>query len=119
MQNFDFDYWKNLAALSPVEFEQQRRMALQEVRNSSPAVHQPALTTLLETLCTAQQGTPMERAINAQTLMLESLADLKAAWESLVEATGEGSRIERALLNARIQIAPMGLRAPPGGSPPA
>jgi len=31
MQDFDFDYWKNLASASPLEFEAQRRKALQQV----------------------------------------------------------------------------------------
>jgi len=71
--DFDFDYWKNLAAASPSEFEIQRRKALQEFTNKAPASKQPALNALVDTLCVPQQGTPMERAINAQVLMSESL----------------------------------------------
>lgn len=107
MQNFDFDYWKNLFAFSPTEFEVQRRAALQEVVDSSSPSHQVALAAMVDTLCAPQQGSPLERAINAQTLMFESLAYLKAAWIVLAEETGEGSAIERALLTAQIQISPV------------
>ena len=86
MQDFDFDYWKDLAAASPLEFEAQRRKALQRVVDDAPPAHRPALAALLETLCAPQQGTPLERAIHAQTLMLESVGYLKTAWTSLVEA---------------------------------
>jgi|GEM_PF-1348493 len=87
MQDFDFDYWKNLASASPLEFEAQRRKALQQVVDGAPSAHQPALAALLETLCARQQGTPLERAIHAQTLMMESVGYLSTAWVTLVEAT--------------------------------
>ncbi len=102
MQDFDFDYWSKLATSSPGEFEVQRRKALQEVVDTAPEVHQPALSTLLETLCAPQHGAPMERAINAQTLMLESLGYLKTAWVDLAAATGEGSVFDQALQHARV-----------------
>ena len=79
MQDFDFDYWKNLFTQSPGEFEVQRRAALQEVVDSSPPSHRPGLATMVDTLCAPQQGSPHERAANAQTLMFESLDYLKAA----------------------------------------
>ena len=110
MQDFDFDYWKDLAAASPLEFEAQRRKALQRVVDDAPPAHRPALAALLGTTMiyvthdqveamtmadrivvmregrVEQQGTPLERAIHAQTLMLESVGYLKTAWTSLVEA---------------------------------
>ncbi len=107
MQDFNCDNWKNLATSSPLAFELHRRMALQDVVDSSPAVHQPALSALLETLCAPQQGTNLERAIHAQSLMLESLAYLKAGWEVLLDETAEGSALGHALLNAQIQLSPM------------
>jgi hypothetical protein len=107
MQHFDFDYWMNLFALSPMEFEVQRRAALQEMVDKAQPSHQVALAAMVETLCAPQQGSPLERALNAQTLMFESLAYLKAGWVVLAEETGEGSALECALLNAQVQIAPM------------
>ncbi len=60
--------------------------------DDAPATHQPALAALLETLCARQQGTPLDRAMHAQTLMMESVGYLKTAWAALVEATGPLTR---------------------------
>jgi len=115
MQDFDFDYWKDLASSSPAEFELQRRRALQDVVDSAAAEHQSGLTTLVDTLCTPYQGTPLERASHAQALMMESLDYLKNAWVDLVEATAEGSAFERACLNACIRTSPMNFSPRQGG----
>ncbi len=104
MQEFNFDYWKNLAETSPADFEAQRRKALQEVIDDAPPAKQSALTALVDTLCAPQQGTPLERAINAQVLMIESLTYLRTGWTELAAATEEGSPLEQALLNAQIAI---------------
>ena len=99
MQNFDFDYWKNLAAASRDQFDIQRRQALEEFTNKAPAAKQPALRALVHTLCVPQQGTPMERAINAQVLMSESLSYFHTGWTELAQAAKEASPLVHALLN--------------------
>ena len=114
MQNFDFEHWARLARTSPHEFEVQRRAALQALVDASPLSQQPALVALVDTLCAPQQGSPVERAVNAQTLMLESLGYLKGAWDLLAQETGEGSPIERALLDARIELSSLRLPPSPG-----
>jgi hypothetical protein len=100
----NFDYWKHLAATSPVEFEIQRREALQEFANKAPAAKQPALKALAHTLCVPQQGAPMERAINALTLMSESLSYFHAGWADLAQVAHEASPVIHALLNDHINL---------------
>ncbi len=99
MDNFDFDYWKNLAAASRSEFEIQRYRALQEFANNAPASKQPALNALVNTLCAPQQGAPMERAINAQVLMSDSLSYFHTGWTALAQATEQALPVVQALLS--------------------
>ena len=99
MDNFDFDYWKNLAATSPAEYEIQRCQALQEFTNKAPASRQPALNALVNTLCVRQHGTPMERVINAQVLMSESLSYFHTGWAELAQAAERALPVVHALLN--------------------
>jgi hypothetical protein len=99
MDDFDFDYWKDLAAASRSEFESQRRQTLQEFANRAPVSKQPALNALINTLCVPQQGTPMERAINAQVLMKDSLSYFHTGWTELAQAAQRALSVVQALLN--------------------
>ncbi|MFZ4481442.1 MAG: DUF3135 domain-containing protein [Rhodoferax sp.] len=99
MDNFNFDYWKELAATSAVEFEIQRRQVLQEFANKAPAEKQSALHALVDTLCVPQHGSPMERAANAQTLLSESLSYLHTGWSDIGLAAQQVSPTARALMD--------------------
>ena len=99
MNDFDFEYWKNLAVESRSEFEIQRCQALQEFASKAPASKQPALNALIHTLCVPQQGTAMERAINAQVLLNDSLSHFHNAWSALSHATGQALPVVQALLS--------------------
>lgn len=88
MTSFDFDHWKNLAAASPAEFETARRAALMELVTSAPATQQAGLKALVDTLCAPQAGSPLEKAVHAQNLMLESMAYLQESLGDLVRASG-------------------------------
>jgi hypothetical protein len=100
----NFDYWKNLAASSPTEFEIRRRETLQEFANKAPAAKRPALNALAHTLCVPQQGAPMERAINALALMSESLSYFHAGWAELAQVAQEASPVIHALLNDHLAL---------------
>lgn len=91
MNAFDFDYWKNLAAASPADFEVNRRKVLMEAVTAAPEKQRPALLALVETLCAPQAGSPMERAVHAQNLMMESLVYLQQGLGDLVRATGHSA----------------------------
>lgn len=106
MDNFDFAYWKNLAAASRSEFEIQRHQALQEFANKAPASQQPALKALVSTLCAPQQGTAMERAINAQVLMSDSLSYFHTGWTALAQAAEQAVPVAQALLSDLKQFDP-------------
>lgn len=81
---FDFDKWMNLAATNPEEFERQRKAALLEVVKDAPARSRESLSSLVEGLCAPQEGTPLERAVRAQNMMMSSLVDLQVSQTELL-----------------------------------
>lgn len=81
---FDFDKWMNLAATNPDEFERQRKAALLEVVKDAPVRTRESLTSLVEGLCAPQEGTPFERALRAQNMMMSSLVDLQISQTELL-----------------------------------
>ncbi len=91
MHAFDFDYWKNLAASAPADFEANRRKVLMEAVAAAPEHQRPALQALVETLCAPQAGSPMERAVHAQNLMMESLVYLQQGLGDLLRTTGHSA----------------------------
>jgi hypothetical protein len=86
MPTFDFDAWKTLADENPVEFDRRKRQALLELAAKSSPGQQPGLFALVEALCAPQPGTGLERAANAQKLMVSSMLDLQSKSIELVQA---------------------------------
>jgi hypothetical protein len=99
MQPFDFDYWKDLAQSNPAEFERKKHAALMDLVGHATPTRQPHLTELVTALCAPQPGTPLERAIAAQKMMLSSVLDLQTQNIELLNAhTGHAKLTEDAAL---------------------
>lgn len=75
---FDFDAWSELSKTDPAAFELKKREALLSLVAEAPAKNREQLTSLVDALCAPQDGTPLEKALKAQNLMLSSLMDLQS-----------------------------------------
>lgn len=88
MTDFSFDHWKNLAQSSPEQFEVERRKALMALVEAASPAQRPALLSLVDNLCAPQQGSPLEKAVRAQNLMMDSLVTLQRSLGDLVRSVG-------------------------------
>ncbi len=88
MNDFDFDHWQALAQSSPESFEAERRKALMAQVQSAPEAQRPALLALVDSLCAPQHGSPIEKAVHAQNMMMESLVYLQRSLGDLVRSVG-------------------------------
>lgn len=85
--SFDFDYWKELAQVSPEEFERQRRIALdahiQKVENQRLVALQNRID-----LERVRARTPLKSYLRLSSIMYESLFHLGAKLDGCVSKLG-------------------------------
>lgn len=94
MASFDFGYWMNLSQSNPSEFERLKKSALMELVEQASPDRQGPLSQLVAALCAPQSGSPMERAISAQKMMLSSVLDLQSKNIELLNAQAGHGQIE-------------------------
>lgn len=111
MNDFCFETWMALAALDPAAFELRRKEALRAVAAQAPASHQASLHALVEALCTPSKGTPLEKAVSAQNMMMESAQALQQELHHLIAAAAgaqgpQGQRVSALARFTTLRVVP-------------
>lgn len=83
----NFEYWAELAASDPQRFAVERKQALTAAALEAPEHLRASLLDLVAALTSESSGSPLQDAVNAQNLMLRSLAQLQEAFSQLLQAT--------------------------------
>lgn len=85
----EFDTLVALYKRDPQAYEQVRTQLLRACIDNAPACHRPALEIVYQQIeaVRANAATPMEAAVGASRMMLESCAVLRDSLSQLVEAT--------------------------------
>ena len=89
MTQFDFEYWMGLAGKDPEAFEREKKSALMNLVTQAPESMQNHLTGLVDSLCIPQEGSGLDKARHAQSIMVQSLQDLQRANLTLMQSLAE------------------------------
>lgn len=86
MDKIDFEYWANLYATDPVEYEKQRVQLLEQHILSAPVEHRNSMRMIqLECDTIRQMYPPLEATVKIAELMVENLKVLRARMTELRE----------------------------------